>query len=226
LKGLHEYGATMSLSTAQRGYLAVRGVIERLLAVLALVLLFVPLALIAFAVWLQDFGNPLFLHERVGRYQRIFRVVKLRTMVIGADHLLVDGRIPAGVSRVTSLGRLLRRSSIDEIPQLLNVIRGEMSIIGPRPMLPELLKEVPQRHLGRFTVPPGLTGLAQVRGRNTLPWAERFRLDDEYVHSLGLWQDLLILFATVRVVLTGDGIVMDRNPDQVRTPPPAERAPK
>ena len=168
----------------------------------ALLILLVPVgALIAAVVFLVD-GRPVFLLQvRPGLHGKPFKIVKFRTMssVPVAD----DGDESA---RVTKLGKMLRRTSIDELPSLWNVVRGDMSFVGPRPLLAEYLGIYSQRHSQRHAVRPGLTGLAQVAGRNFVSWKERLDIDAEYVENLSFWLDMTILVKTVVEVIRIRGI--------------------
>lgn len=170
-----------------------------------------PLGLvIAAAIRLESRGPVFFVQPRVGRGGRGFLIYKFRSMVDGADALLAaDGR-PSG-PRVTRVGRLLRLTSLDELPQLLNILRGEMSLVGPRPILPENLDRYHGEGIRRFEMKPGVTGLAQVNGRNQIPWSKRVAYDLEYVAHWSLGMDTKILLHTIGVVLTGSGVVLDRN---------------
>jgi lipopolysaccharide/colanic/teichoic acid biosynthesis glycosyltransferase len=169
------------------------------------------LALTALAIRLDSRGPVLFRQERVGQRRRLFQVVKFRTMTHRErvdQH--AEGVVEANTdARITRVGRLLRVSSIDELPQLINVLQGEMSLVGPRPVLPEQLEVVPDDRLSRFDVRPGITGLAQVRGRRSLDWLQQLDYDVEYARSPGVLRDLAILFRTVWVVATGSGIYGD-----------------
>jgi sugar transferase EpsL len=153
----------------------------------------------AAAVRLTSPGPVFFLQERVGRDGVPFTVVKFRTMIAGENPIFPDA------SRVTSAGRWLRRLSLDELPQLINVARGEMSIVGPRPTLAYQVERYTDRQRLRLCVRPGLTGLAQIRGRNALDWDTRIELDIEYVQTQSLRTDLRILAGTASVVLSGEG---------------------
>lgn len=147
-------------------------------------------------------------------------------MVQDADRLLDRrGRVGA-IPRVTRIGRFLRATSLDELPQLFNILRGEMSFIGPRPGLPEHYARYSDEQRRRYAVRPGITGLAQVNGRNTLPWSQRIRWDLHYIDNYSLWLDLRILLRTIHVVVTGKGVVLDRNPDQVDDLQRPERGPQ
>jgi lipopolysaccharide/colanic/teichoic acid biosynthesis glycosyltransferase len=175
-----------------------------------------PLLLgLAVAVRLQDGGPAWFTQTRVGRYGRTFRLVKLRTMVPGAeDH--VDGLRPESTvdgpafkhpsdPRITRLGRFLRRWSLDELPQLVNVLQGDMSLVGPRPPLPDEVARYEPWQLRRLSVRPGMTGLWQVSGRADLPFVRWMELDLQYVDAWSLWLDLVLLARTLPAVLTGTG---------------------
>ena len=135
-----------------------------------------------------------------------FEVLKLRTMVDGAEHIGAGLAIDAGDSRMTRVGALLRRTSLDELPNLLNVLRGEMSLIGPRPTLPVQVAQYTERQRGRLAIRPGITGWAQVNGRASLPWSERIELDLYYIEHRSLALDLRILWRTPALVLGGGGL--------------------
>lgn len=135
-------------------------------------------------------------------------------MVPNADSLLnADRRVE--MNRVTKVGKLLRLLSADELPQIINILIGEMSFIGPRPALWEHMSRYTEEQKKRFLMKPGITGLAQVNGRNLLKWSKRIEYDLQYIEHYSLWLDLKILFRTVKVVLLREGIVLDRNPEQV-----------
>jgi lipopolysaccharide/colanic/teichoic acid biosynthesis glycosyltransferase len=163
-------------------------------------------ALLALAVRLESPGDPIYTQTRVGRDGRSFEIYKLRTMVAGAEFQGAGLAISAGDSRITRMGRLLRRTSLDELPNLWNVVKGEMSIIGPRPTLKHQVDAYSPRQRGRLAVKPGITGWAQVNGRAALPWPERIELDLWYVEHRSLALDLEILRRTVRSVLSGGGL--------------------
>ena len=154
------------------------------------------LALGALAVKLEDRGPVLYRQVRVGRDGADFELLKLRTMVVGAEHQGAGFAVAKGDARITKAGRLLRRLSIDELPQLWNVVRGEMSVIGPRPTLRYQVDAYDEHQLHRLDVKPGITGWAQIHGRTSLPWAERIELDLWYVRHHDWKTDLLILLRT------------------------------
>jgi lipopolysaccharide/colanic/teichoic acid biosynthesis glycosyltransferase len=163
-------------------------------------------ALLALAVRLESPGHPIYTQTRVGRDGALFEIYKLRTMVHGAEFTGAGLAIQEGDDRITRLGRFLRRYSLDELPNLWNVLRGEMSIIGPRPTLQVQVDQYTERERGRLAVKPGITGWAQVNGRASLPWSERIELDLWYVEHRTLKLDLEILMRTVRMVVTGQGL--------------------
>jgi lipopolysaccharide/colanic/teichoic acid biosynthesis glycosyltransferase len=163
-------------------------------------------AVIALAIRLETPGHPIYTQTRVGRAGEPFRIYKLRTMVAGAERKGAGLAIAAGDPRITRIGALLRRYSLDELPNLWNVVVGEMSIVGPRPTLQGQVDQYTQRQRGRLAVKPGITGWAQVNGRAALPWSERIDLDLWYVEHRSLMLDLRIIAATARLVLSGHGL--------------------
>jgi lipopolysaccharide/colanic/teichoic acid biosynthesis glycosyltransferase len=174
---------------------------------LPLVVLTAPLvAALALAVRLESPGDPIYRQTRVGKDGALFDIYKLRTMVHGAEFTGAGLAITAGDPRITRLGALLRRYSLDELPNLWNVLRGEMSIVGPRPTLKGQVDQYTPRQRGRLAVKPGITGWAQINGRASLPWPERIELDLWYVEHRSLALDLRILARTVGLVANGHGL--------------------
>jgi len=161
------------------------------------------LALAAIAIKLDDRGPVLFRQTRVGKDGVDFELFKLRTMVVGAESKGAGYAVNRDDPRITRVGRILRRTSIDELPQLWNVVRGEMSLIGPRPTLRYQVDRYDEHQHHRLDIRPGLTGWAQVHGRTALPWAERIELDVWYVEHRSLRLDLTILARTPRALLGG-----------------------
>jgi lipopolysaccharide/colanic/teichoic acid biosynthesis glycosyltransferase len=159
------------------------------------------LAAAAVAVRLEDDGPVFFRQERVGQDGRPFEVLKLRTMIVDAHTQGAGYAVDKGDSRITRIGHLLRKTSIDELPQLWNVLRGEMSLVGPRPTLAYQVERYTDRQRRRLEVKPGLTGWAQINGRASLSWPERIELDVWYVEHRSLALDLRILLRTVSVLL-------------------------
>ncbi len=169
----------------------------------ALVVLAPVIAILALLIW-RYLGRPvLFVQERPGQGGRLFRMVKFRTM---RDTRGADGRLLPDAERMTPFGRFLRSTSLDELPELWNVLKGEMSLVGPRPLLVEYLPLYTAEQARRHDVRPGITGWAQINGRNALTWEEKFAHDIWYVDNQSFWLDLKILALTVRKVLGRSGI--------------------
>jgi lipopolysaccharide/colanic/teichoic acid biosynthesis glycosyltransferase len=164
------------------------------------------LVLAMLAIRLESRGPVIYSQRRIGLDGRPFDVLKLRTMVDGAEHIGAGLAIDAGDPRITRVGAFLRRISLDELPNLLNVLHGEMSLIGPRPTLPEQVDQYTPRQRGRLQIKPGITGWAQVNGRASLPWEERIELDLFYIAHRSLSLDLKILWRTTAMVLGGSGL--------------------
>ncbi len=177
--------------------------VDLLLALTSLLVLALPLMWVAWRVR-RELGSPvLFRQTRPGRDGRSFQLIKFRSMT---EAQAADGQALPDAQRLTPFGRFLRSSSLDELPELWNVLRGDMSLVGPRPLLLEYLPLYSAEQARRHEVRPGITGWAQVNGRNALGWDERFRLDVWYVEHRTLWLDFKILFMTVRKVLAREGI--------------------
>jgi len=184
----------------------IRRAVDVVASALAL-LLSSPLLLAAMlAIRLESPGPVIYRQRRAGRGGKPFDVLKLRTMVDGAEHIGAGMAVNANDSRITRVGAFLRRSSLDELPNLLNVLRGEMTLVGPRPTLPAQVDRYTERQRGRLAVKPGITGWAQVNGRASLPWPERIELDLYYVENRSLSLDLRILLRTPAMVLGGSGL--------------------
>jgi lipopolysaccharide/colanic/teichoic acid biosynthesis glycosyltransferase len=166
-----------------------------------------PVLLVAvLAIVIESPGHPVYRQRRIGKDGRPFDVLKLRTMVPGAESIGAGLSVNENDPRITRVGGLLRRWSLDELPNLLNVLRGEMSLLGPRPTLPVQVEAYDARQRGRLAVKPGLTGWAQVNGRTSLPWAERIELDLWYIEHRSWRLELEILRRTALMVLTGRGL--------------------
>jgi lipopolysaccharide/colanic/teichoic acid biosynthesis glycosyltransferase len=164
------------------------------------------LALAVLAIRLESEGHPIYRQRRVGEDGRPFDVLKLRTMVHGAEGLGAGMAVNEGDPRITRVGAILRRYSIDELPNLVNVLRGEMAIIGPRPTIPVQVEQYTARQRGRLALKPGITGWAQVHGRTSLPWSERIELDLWYIEHRSWRLDLRILVKTAGMVFHGAGL--------------------
>ena len=163
-------------------------------------------ALAAVAIRIESAGNPIYRQTRVGKDGVPFEIYKLRTMMHGAEFIGAGLAIQRGDVRITRVGQILRRLSLDELPNLWNVLSGEMSIVGPRPTIAVQVAQYTERQRGRLAVKPGITGWAQVNGRTSLPWSERIELDLWYVEHESLALDLRILAMTARAVLSGHGL--------------------
>ena len=177
------------------------------------------LALAAVAIRLESAGHPIYRQRRVGRDGRAFEVYKLRTMVTGAEGMGAGLAVDEGDDRITRVGAFLRRTSLDELPNLINVLRGEMSIVGPRPTVQVQVDRYTERQRGRLAARPGITGWAQVQGRASLPWPERIELDLWYIEHESLLLDLRVLWLTARMVLTGHGLYRGETGGWRDTPP-------
>ena len=212
--------ATSSARIGPRlGWATKRG-LDTAVALTALCLLLPLLLFIALLIWASDGHAPIFRHVRLGRHGRPFGCLKFRSMVPDGDAVLAahlaahpDARAEWAAThkltrdpRVTALGQVLRKSSLDELPQLWNIVRGDMSLVGPRPLLPAYLPLYSPRQARRHLVRPGLTGWAQVNGRNAIAWEEKFELDNWYVDNQSFWLDLRILARTAGRVLGRRGI--------------------
>lgn len=180
--------------------------LDILLASLGLVLLSPPMLVIALAIKLTSPGPIIFRHIRVGLNNRPFTFYKFRSMVEGAEHKGLGYAVAKNDDRITNVGKVLRNTSLDELPQLFNVLKGDMSLVGPRPTIPSEVAKFPPRLMKRQNVRPGLTGWAQINGRNLLSWDEKLELDVWYVENWSLWLDLKILLKTAPTVLSQRGL--------------------
>lgn len=184
-----------------------RKFIKRILDIvfsLLLLIVFSPIFLVLMLLVKIKLGSPIFfIQERPGKNGKIFNLYKFRTMTEKKDE---NGNLISDEERITPFGKLLRSTSLDELPELYNILKGEMSFVGPRPLLVEYLEFYNEKQKHRHDVKPGLTGLAQVTGRNLLSWEERFDLDVKYVEEMNFLLDIKILFKTIAVVLKRVGI--------------------
>lgn len=182
--------------------------IDIILSLTALALLSPIFLWVAYKVR-KNIGSPIFfLQERPGKDAKIFKMIKFRSMLNATDK---EGNPLPDDQRITPFGHKLRSTSLDEMPQLINVLKGDMSIVGPRPQMKDFLEHYTPEQMRRHEVKPGMTGLAQVNGRNHLSWEEKFELDVQYVEQQSLWLDFKIMFKTVKVMLKKEGI---NAPDQ------------
>ena len=184
-------------------------IVDITVAVIALVVLSPLIAVAAIAIKLGSRGSVVYRQRRVGLHGAEFEMLKLRTMVEGSDPVGVGTVVGHGDPRVTKAGRVLRRTSFDEIPNLVNVLRGEMAIVGPRPTIPAQVADYTPHQHRRHEVRPGITGWAQVQGRAGIPWEERIELDVWYVDHRSAPLDARILLKTLWLLVTGHGLAPD-----------------
>lgn len=181
-------------------------VLDFTLSLIALIVLSPILLILTVLGAVKMKGNPFFTQARPGKNEKIFKLIKFRTMTCEKDK---DGNLLPDEQRLTRYGKILRSTSLDELPELINILKGDMSIIGPRPLLVEYLPWYSETEKRRHLVRPGLTGWAQVNGRNSVDWESRFKLDVEYVENASLKMDVKILFLTVKKVLSRSDIAED-----------------
>ncbi|SOC80311.1 Sugar transferase involved in LPS biosynthesis (colanic, teichoic acid) [Salinimicrobium sediminis] len=177
--------------------------IDFLIAFTALIFLSPFLLFFIFLLALANGGNPFFLQRRPGKQGEIFRIIKFKTMTDARD---AEGNLLPDSERLTAVGKFVRKTSVDEIPQLINVVKGDMSLVGPRPLLPEYLKIYTPRQHKRHLVKPGITGWAQVNGRNAISWNKKLELDVWYVENLSFLLDIKILWLTFLKVVKSEGV--------------------
>ena len=177
--------------------------VDILIAAFALIILSPIFILVAYKVR-KNLGSPVFFYqERPGQDAKIFKMIKFRSMLDAVDKY---GNPLPDDQRITPFGHKLRSTSLDEMPQLINVLKGDMSIVGPRPQMKDFLEHYTPEQMRRHEVKPGMTGLAQVSGRNNLTWEEKFALDVEYLHKQSIFLDFKIMFKTIKVMLKKEGI--------------------
>ncbi len=181
----------------------IKPVIDFVISLTAFIILSPFFILITVFLFFTNSGKPFFLQKRPGKNEKIFRVVKFKTMNDKKDK---NGNLLPDEKRLTKIGKFIRKTSLDEIPQLINVIKGDMSLIGPRPLLPEYLKLYDDFQKRRHEVKPGITGWAQVNGRNAISWKQKFEYDVWYVDNISFLLDLKILFLTLKKVIKSEGI--------------------
>lgn len=181
----------------------IKPILDFVLALMAFVL-FLPLfALITIGLYFANSGKPFFFQLRLGKDGQLFTIIKFKTM---NDRKDAEGNLLPDADRLTKIGKWVRATSLDELPQLINVLKGEMSLVGPRPLLPFYLDLYNDFQRRRNEVKPGITGWAQVNGRNSISWEKKFELDVWYVDNISLWLDIKILFLTIIKVLKSEGI--------------------
>lgn len=187
-------------------YKYIKRILDIISSLLAIILLSPLLLVLTIVGTVEMKGNPFFTQERPGKDEKIFKLVKFRTMTNAKDK---DGNLLSDADRLTKYGKFLRNTSLDELPELFNILKGDMSVIGPRPLLVQYLPYYTEEERHRHDVRPGLTGWAQVNGRNNITWEEKFAWDVKYVNEMNLILDIKILFQTVFNVLKRDDVVVD-----------------
>ncbi len=179
-----------------------------LISIVGLIICAIPMLIVAIAIKIESKGPVIFKQERVGKNGKVYNMYKFRSMCVGAEQMEEGVYCEKGDRRVTKVGKFIRATSIDELPQFINIIKGDMSLIGPRPVLtyyPKQWEEYTKEELKRFDVRPGVTGLAAVHGRKTNTVKARFEYDNYYVENLSLWLDVKIFFMTIKAVFTNEG---------------------
>ena len=192
-------------SSRRKIHLAIKRVADFVISLIAIIILFVipVFEIVYLAIKLSSKGPAIFKQKRVGKDKQIFVMYKFRTMIV--EQFDKDGKEIMSEDRITSIGKLLRKTSMDELPQLFNILNGTMSIIGPRPMLDYQAERCTEEENGRFLMRPGMTGWAQVKGRNNIQWPERIQYDLEYIRDYCIWFDLKILFMSFVTVFKREG---------------------
>ena len=190
-------------------YFIIKRIFDVIGSGIGLIILFPIFVIIVIFIKLDSKGSVFFIQERVGKDGKIFKAYKLRTMVSGAEGLTGNNPVDEKSSYITRIGRILRRIGIDELAQLINVLKGDMSLVGPRPTILCQVKEYDNFQKKRLIVKPGLTGWALINGRNNLNWPERIKLDIWYIENWSFWLDINILFKTIFVVINGKGLYIE-----------------
>ena len=183
-------------------------ILDLVIAIIALIITLPLLIAVYVILYTQNKGSAFFFQERPGRYQKAFNIIKFKTMSDAKDS---SGKLLPDNQRITKAGKIIRKLSIDELPQLVNVLKGEMSLIGPRPLLFKYMSLYSEEQLRRHNVRPGITGWAQVNGRNAISWIRKFELDIEYVDNLSFSLDIKILWLTFVKVLKTEGVNQSEN---------------
>lgn len=189
-------------------YKYIKRILDIISSLLAIIILSPILGMLTVIGAFEMKGNPFFTQERPGKNEKIFKLVKFRTMTNAKDK---DGNLLSDADRLTKYGKFLRNTSLDELPELFNILKGDMSVIGPRPLLVQYLPYYTEKEKHRHDVRPGLTGLAQVNGRNSLDWEHRFECDVEYVENLSFFSDVKILLKTIQKVIQRSDVAEDTN---------------
>lgn len=181
----------------------IKSIIDYSIALVAFFSLFPIFVIVFIGLCIANNGKPFFLQQRPGKNEKLFKIIKFKTMNDKKD---IDGNLLPDAYRLTKIGQLVRKISLDELPQLLNVLKGDMSLIGPRPLLPEYLPLYNQTQKRRHEVKPGITGWAQINGRNAISWQQKFEYDVWYVDHISFLLDAKVLFLTIQKVFISEGI--------------------
>lgn len=189
-------------------YKYIKRILDIISSLLAIIILSPLLGVLTVIGAFEMKGNPFFTQQRPGKDEKIFKLIKFRTMTNAKDK---DGNLLPDADRLTKYGKFLRNTSLDELPELFNILKGDMSVIGPRPLLVQYLPYYTEKEKHRHDVRPGLTGLAQVNGRNSLDWEHRFECDVEYVENLSFFSDVKILLKTIQKVIQRSDVAEDTN---------------
>lgn len=187
-------------------YKYIKRILDIISSLLAIIILSPLLGVLTVIGALEMKGNPFFTQERPGKDEKIFKLVKFRTMTNAKDE---NGELLSDADRLTKYGKFLRNTSLDELPELFNILKGDMSVIGPRPLLVKYLPRYNEHQHRRHEVKPGLSGWAQVNGRNAISWEDKFDYDVEYVDNYSIVMDIKILFMTILNVLKREGITSE-----------------
>ncbi len=191
-------------------YLCVKRFLDIIFSIILLIVLSPILLIVSIAIKIDSKGPVIFKQERIGKDGKVFKIYKFRSMVVGAEKIGTGVYSEKKDSRVTRVGKIIRATSIDELPQLVNILKGEMSFIGPRPVLtyhPWKYEEYSEEQKKRFLLRPGITGLAQINGRKQVDWEKRIKYDVEYVEKVNLWLDIKITFITIyKVIFMKDNV--------------------
>ena len=192
----------------KRGYCKFKRLMDMILALLGMIVLLIPCVVIGAIIYVDDPGPVLFTQYRVGRLGKRFKLFKFRTMKRDTPKYLSTSEVSSPDTYITRVGYFLRKYSLDELPQLINVFKGDMSLVGPRPLIADEYEIHAMRmRFGVYSIRPGVTGLAQIHGRDLVSPAEKVRWDVRYLQSFGLWGDFKILLATIPKIFGGEGVV-------------------
>lgn len=181
-----------------------KSLLDWVIILVSIVVLMPIFLIISIAIKIDSKGPILFTQTRVGQHSKTFKIIKFRTMLTFEESFNEDGTPIENYSRITTVGNILRKTSLDELPQIFNIFKGEMSLVGPRPTLEYQVRKYTKEQFKRLEVKPGLTGRAQINGRNNISWEKKIEYDIQYVEELSFWNDLLIIIKTFSVLIKAD----------------------